>query len=63
MGGRLPDFMGDRGAPVYDRVRQEMLDVYRATDIPPFLAPRRRFRLVEHLGRRMESIHFPRRTR
>ncbi|HKH45954.1 MAG TPA: DEAD/DEAH box helicase [Thermoanaerobaculia bacterium] len=47
MGGRLPDFMGGRGAPVHDRVRQEMLDVYRSADVPPFLDARARDLLAE----------------
>jgi ATP-dependent Lhr-like helicase len=36
-GGRLPGFEGGKGAPVHDRIRQEMLAVYRETDLPPFL--------------------------
>jgi ATP-dependent Lhr-like helicase len=46
-GGRLPDFLGGRGAPVHDRVRQEMLDVYRSTDVPAFLDARGRDLLAE----------------
>jgi ATP-dependent Lhr-like helicase len=36
-GGRLPNFEGGRGAPVHDRVREEMLALYRSPDVPPFL--------------------------
>lgn len=46
-GGRLPNFEGGRGAPVHDRVRREMLAVYRATDVPPFLDAEARDLLAE----------------
>jgi ATP-dependent Lhr-like helicase len=36
-GGRLPAFEGGRGAPVHDRVRAEMLAVYRSAEVPSFL--------------------------
>jgi ATP-dependent helicase Lhr and Lhr-like helicase len=36
-GGRLPAFEGGRGAPVHDRVRQEMFEVYCSAEIPTFL--------------------------
>jgi len=39
-GGRLPGFEGGRAAPVHDRVRQEMLAIYRSSEIPPFLDAR-----------------------
>jgi ATP-dependent helicase Lhr and Lhr-like helicase len=47
MAGRLPDFLASQGAPVHDRVRQEMLDVYRSADLPPFLDARGRDLLAE----------------
>ena len=46
-GGRLPDFEGGRGAPVHDRVREEMLAVYRSDDVPAFLDARGRDLLAE----------------
>jgi len=46
-GGRLPSFEGGKGAPVHDRIRQEMLAVYRAADIPPFLDAEARDLLAE----------------
>jgi ATP-dependent Lhr-like helicase len=47
MGGRLPGFEGGRGAPVHGRVRQEMLEIYRSAEIPPFLDSRARDLLAE----------------
>jgi len=46
-GGRLPGFEGGKGAPVHDRVRQEMLAVYRADDVPAFLDAEARDLLAE----------------
>jgi ATP-dependent Lhr-like helicase len=37
-GGRVPQFGGE-GAPVHDRVREEIQVVYQGTDVPPFLDP------------------------
>jgi ATP-dependent helicase Lhr and Lhr-like helicase len=34
---RLPDSLGGRVAPVHDRIRREMFDIYRSDDEPPFL--------------------------
>ena len=36
-GGRLPGFEGGKGAPVHDRIRQEMLAVYQSERVPVFL--------------------------
>jgi ATP-dependent Lhr-like helicase len=36
-GGRPPSFAGGGGAPVHDRVRQEMRAVYMGQDAPPYL--------------------------
>lgn len=36
-GGRVPTFEGGKGAPVHDRVRQEMLAVYASPLVPPYL--------------------------
>jgi ATP-dependent Lhr-like helicase len=36
-GGRPPLFAGDGGAKVADRVRQEMLAIYRSADVPAYL--------------------------
>src|SRR6185436_6189478 len=38
---------GGQGAPVHDRVRQEMLDIYRSSEVPPFLDARARDLLAE----------------
>jgi ATP-dependent Lhr-like helicase len=46
-GGRLPGFEGGKGAPVHDRIRQEMLAVYRSADIPAFLDAEARDLLAE----------------
>lgn len=46
-GGRLPSFEGGRGAPVHDRVREEMLAIYRSEEIPSFLDTRGRELLAE----------------
>ena len=46
-GGRLPGFEGGRGAPVHDRVREEMLAVYRSSAVPPFLDAQGRDLLAE----------------
>jgi ATP-dependent Lhr-like helicase len=46
-GGRLPAFEGGRGAPVHDRVRKEMLAIYRSDAFPPFLDARARDLLAE----------------
>ncbi len=46
-GGRLPAFEGGRGALVHDRVRQEMLEVYRSAAIPAFLDATARDLLAE----------------
>jgi ATP-dependent Lhr-like helicase len=46
-GGRLPGFEGGKGAPVHDRIRREMLAVYRAADVPPFLDAEARDLLAE----------------
>jgi len=46
-GGRLPGFEGGRGAPVHDRVREEMLAVYRSDAVPPFLDAQGRDLLAE----------------
>ena len=46
-GGRLPGFEGGRGAPVHDRVRQEMLEVYRSAAVPAFLDAQARDLLAE----------------
>lgn len=45
-GGRPPRFTGAH-APIHDRVRREMLDVYRGKDMPPFLDPTARTLLAE----------------
>lgn len=46
-GGRLPGFLGQSAAPVHDRVRQEMLAIYRSGDLPPFLDATARDLLAE----------------
>lgn len=38
--GGVPHFFGGVGPPVSDRVRAEMLAIYRSTDIPAWLDPR-----------------------
>ena len=53
-GGRLPGFEGGRGAPVHERVREEMLAIYRSATVPPFLDTQARDLLAEgrtHFGR------------
>ncbi|HEV3052837.1 MAG TPA: helicase-related protein, partial [Longimicrobium sp.] len=54
-GGRPPAF-GGNAAPVHDRVRREMRDVYRADDAPAFLDPAAAALLAEARAefRRME---------
>jgi ATP-dependent Lhr-like helicase len=46
-GGRLPGFEGGRGAPVHDRVREEMLAVYQEDQFPAFLDAQARDLLAE----------------
>jgi ATP-dependent Lhr-like helicase len=46
-GGRLPSFTGQSSAPVHDRVRQEMLTIYRSGDLPAFLDATARDLLTE----------------
>jgi len=53
-GGRPPNF-GGTGAPVHDRVRQEMLRVYRDSAVPIYLDERARDLLEE--GRRNFAGH------
>lgn len=48
-GGRPPIF-GGTGGLVHDRVRQEMFDVYRSGDLPPYLDETARDLLIEARG-------------